>query len=50
MGRKAGRNRDLHTAMVGKRQSNAAQPHKDRRLKRLQTRDAVKRQALKEYR
>jgi hypothetical protein len=42
-------NRALAVAMVGKRTSNAAGKHADKRSKRVRTRSAAKARALKEY-
>jgi hypothetical protein len=42
-------NRALAVAMVGKRTSNAAGKHADKRSKRVRTRSSAKARALKEY-
>ena len=43
-----GANEALSLAMLGKRGSSAAGPHKDKRDKRARTRDAAFRRAMKE--
>lgn len=45
----AGSNLAYATAMVGKRVSSAAGPHKDKRTKRVRTRGAAKARAMKEW-
>lgn len=47
--RTGGRNRPLALAMVGKRQSNAAGKHADKRDKRTRTRGAQKARAMKDW-
>ncbi len=41
-------NPEMHRAMVGKRTSNAAGTHGDKRTKRARTRGAAKRRAMRE--
>lgn len=41
-------NPDMHRAMVGKRSSNAAGVHQDKRERRARTRSAARRRALRE--
>lgn len=43
-------NPELHSAMHGLRSSSAAQPHADRRTKRLKTRLNQKKNAIAEFR
>ena len=47
--RTGGRNEALAYAMVGKRASNAAGKHQDKRNKRTRTRAAKKARAMKEW-
>jgi hypothetical protein len=47
--RTTGRNLPLAEAMIGKRLSSAAGTHGDRRTKRVRTRGAATRRALKDW-